>query len=83
MLKRKIEKAEKNPTWIGKPMDEIKNIEALSLIPRSPKEIEGINDFTNNVSIPQSRKAISRGLLAKPAVKIPYCKAITEYNKIE
>ena len=76
MLKRKIENAERNPTSAGKPIAEIKNIEALSLIPKSPNEIDGIKDFTNSVKIPQRKKADSRGLFANAEVSNPYCKAI-------
>ena len=76
MLIRKIEKADRNLTSAGNPIAEMKNIEALSLIPKSPNEIVGIKDFTNKVKIPQKRNANSNGLLANAAVRIPYWNAI-------
>lgn len=83
ILKRKIEIAERNPTSAGNPIAETKNIEALSLIPKSPKEIDGIKDLTKSVKIPQSRKPISKGLFANAAIRSPYCKAIIRYIENE
>jgi len=76
ILNKKIVNAERKPTSAGKPIAEIKKIDALSLIPKSPNEIDGIKDFTNSVNIPARRKVYSNGLLAKEAVNIPYCSAI-------
>ncbi|MFA5803520.1 MAG: hypothetical protein WC879_02650 [Melioribacteraceae bacterium] len=83
ILKRKIENAERNPTSAGKPIAVMKNIDALSLIPKSPNDIDGIKDFTKSVNIPESRKANSKGLLENVVVSTPYCKAITAYKQME
>jgi len=83
ILNKKIVIAERNPTSAGNPIAETKNIEALSLIPKSPKDMDGINDLTKRVNIPQRRNAISKGLLANADISIPYCKAIKKYKKKE
>ncbi|MFA6025481.1 MAG: hypothetical protein WC727_03495 [Ignavibacteriaceae bacterium] len=83
ILKRKIENAARNPTSAGNPIAEMKNIDAPSLMPKSPNEIDGIKDFTKSVNIPESRNANSKGLLANAAVSTPYCKATTTYKQVE
>ena len=76
ILNKKIENADRKPTSERKPIAEIKNIDALSLIPKSPNEMDGIKDFTKSVSIPQKKKVDSSGLFANAEVSKPYCKAI-------
>lgn len=83
ILKRKIEIADKNPTSGGSPIPVIKNIEALSRIPKSPKEIDGMNDLTKSVNIPANKNDTSIGFSENPAVSIPYWNAIIPYSKNE